>query len=300
MSVLVVGSAALDSVETPHGERDNAIGGAAIFFSVAASYFTNVRLVAVVGNDFPLNEINFLKERNVDLSGLTVEDGETFRWGGKYHQDMNIRDTLFTHLNVFETFDPELPESYKKTPTIFLANILPDLQMKVLEQATAPELVVLDTMNYWIDGALESLKQVLKRVNILIINDSETMQLGNNSNLLVAAENVMAMGPKILVVKKGEHGALLVTENGYFFAPALPLKKVIDPTGAGDTFAGGFVGYLDNVGQATENNLRKAVIYGSVMASFCVEDFSIAKTKSLTQEMIDARYHNFRRLTEIL
>lgn len=297
MSVLVVGSAALDTVETPHGKRDNALGGSAIFFSMAASYFTNVNMVAVVGDDFPMNDIQFLNQRGVDLEGLTVESGKTFRWGGRYHLDMNFRDTLFTHLNVFETFNPQIPSAYSKSDYVFLANIQPELQLRVLDQVQNPKLVVLDTMNYWIELTLNDLKRVLQRIDILIINDSETMQLGESRNLLIAAENVRKMGPDTLVIKKGEHGAFLVNSNGYFFAPAYPLKNVIDPTGAGDTFAGGFVGYIAKTRKHDYETYRRAIVYGSVLASYCVEGFSIEKTRDITPDLIETRFQEFRQLT---
>ncbi len=300
MSIVVVGSAALDSVETPHGKRDNSLGGSAIYFSLAASYFSPVQLVAVVGNDFPLADIEFLEDRGVSLEGLTVENGLTFRWGGRYHTNMNERDTLYTHLNVFEHFDPVLPASYRQTSSVFLANIQPSLQMKVLEQIADPSLVVMDTMNFWIENAPDQLKEVLKRVNVLLINDSETMQLGASKQLLKAAENIREMGPRIVVIKKGEHGALLVSDNGYFFAPAYPTTTVIDPTGAGDSFAGGFVGSLLQSGVILNDmNLRRAVIYGSVIASFCVEGFSIEKMKEVRHEEIDERFETFKRMMTI-
>ena len=298
MSILVVGSTALDSVETPFGKADDVLGGSAIYFSTAASYFSNVSIVAVVGDDFPLDKIEFLKSKGVDLSGLTVEKGKSFRWGGKYTHDFNNRETLFTELNVFENFNPQIPDNLKNTPYVFLANIQPDLQLKVLEQINNPKLVVMDTMNFWIDGTLDSLKEIIKKIDILIINDSETQQLADESNLFKAAKKIQAMGPKILVIKKGEHGAILVSNDSYFCAPAYPLEQIYDPTGAGDTFAGGFVGYLARTDNLSDANLRKAIIYGSTLASFCVEKFSIEKTKNLTEQEIDERYNEFINLTK--
>jgi sugar/nucleoside kinase (ribokinase family) len=298
MSVLVVGSAALDSVETPHGKVENALGGSAFFFSSAASYFTKVHLVAVVGEDFPMNELDYLKQKNVDLSGLVTEKGKTFRWGGKYHENMNDRDTLYTHLNVFENFSPQVPEKFRNVQYVFLANIQPELQLQVLKQINKPKLVVLDTMNYWIERTPEALSKILKLTNVLIINDSESKQLTGESNLLKASAKIMAMGPQILVVKKGEHGAMLITNDVLFWAPAYPLKEICDPTGAGDTFAGGFVGYLAKSDDHSPLNLRRAVIYGSALASFCVERFSVDRLKDLTMAEIDARYREFKQLTQ--
>ena len=298
MSVLVVGSVALDTVETPYGKVTDAIGGSATFFSAAASYFTGVNVVAVVGQDFPHDQIEFLKQRNVNFDGLVTRPGKTFRWGGKYDFDVNQRETLFTHLNVFENFDPVLPEHYKSTPYLFLANIHPDLQLKVLQKMYRPKLVVMDTMNFWIEGTPDSLKQVLKRIDILIVNDSEVRQLAETPNLFVGAAVIQRMGPKILVIKKGEHGALLVENGSYFWAPAFPVQEVQDPTGAGDTFAGGFVGYLAKMDDYSTKNLRKAVIYGSTLASFCVEKFSLEKLVSLSQHEIEKRYQQFIDMTK--
>jgi len=299
MSVLVVGSVALDSVETPFGKVDEAIGGSGTYFSASASYFTDVNVVAVVGEDFPHEEIQFLKEQRVNFDGLVERPGKTFRWGGRYESDINQRKTLFTHLNVFENFDPILPDHYKKTPYIFLANIHPDLQQKVLDQMEKPRLVVMDTMNFWIEGTPDSLRRVLKSIDILIINDSETRQLADDPNLISAAHKIQSMGPRILVIKKGEHGALMIHDEGYFWAPAFPLAAIQDPTGAGDTFAGGFVGYLAKVDDFSSKALKRAIIYGSAMASFCVERFSLDRLRDLTLEQIDARYRQFIDLTRV-
>jgi len=298
MSVLVVGSAALDSIETPFGIADDALGGSAIYFSSSASFFTPVNVVAVVGQDFPHDQVQYLSDRGVDFSGLVTEDGKTFRWGGKYNLNMNDRDTLFTHLNVFEDFKPVLPDNYKSSPYVFLANIQPQLQLEVLGQMNKPKLVVLDTMNFWIEGALDVLKEALKQVDILIINDSETRQLSGEYNLFKAARIIQSMGPKTIVLKKGEHGAMLITGDDYFWAPAYPLEVLYDPTGAGDTFAGGFLGYIAKTDDISPSSLRKAVIYGSTLASFCVEKFSVERLKELTMSEIAERYKKFVDLTK--
>lgn len=297
MSILVVGSAALDTVETPFGSVEDALGGSAIYFSAAASYFAPVNLVAVVGDDFPREQIEFLKKKNVDFSGLEVANGKTFRWGGKYGFDLNERDTLFTHLNVFEKFEPKIPDSYKNSEYIFLANIGPDLQMDVLKQIEAPKLVALDTMNYWIGGNLPALRETLKRVDVLIINDSEVRQLANEANLVKASKIVQEMGPKTLIIKKGEHGALLIARNSFFWAPAYPLEIIYDPTGAGDTFAGGFMGYMAKSDDISIDNLKRAVVFGSAMASFCVEKFSLERLKNLSDEEIRTRFKEFWQMT---
>ncbi|TDI81232.1 MAG: sugar kinase [Caldithrix sp.] len=297
MSILVVGSAALDTVETPFGSVEDALGGSAIYFSAAASYFAPVNLVAVVGDDFPREQIEFLKKKNVDFSGLEVANGKTFRWGGKYGFDLNERDTLFTHLNVFEKFEPKIPDSYKNSEYIFLANIGPDLQMDVLKQIQAPKLVALDTMNYWIGGNLPALRETLKRVDVLIINDSEVRQLANEANLVKASKIVQEMGPKTLIIKKGEHGALLIARNSFFWAPAYPLEIIYDPTGAGDTFAGGFMGYMAKSDDISIDNLKRAVVFGSAMASFCVEKFSLERLKNLSDEEIRTRFKEFWQMT---
>ncbi len=299
MSVLVVGSVALDTVETPFGKVDDAIGGSATFFSAAASYFTDVNVVAVVGEDFPHDQIQFLKQHHVNFDGLATKPGKTFRWGGKYDFDLNQRETLFTHLNVFEEFDPELPDHYKNTPFLFLANIQPDLQLKVLQKMKRPKLVVMDTMNYWIERTPNSLKKVLKQIDILIVNDSEVRQLAETPNLYVGAKKIQRMGAKVLVIKRGENGALLVNDGNYFWAPAFPLEELQDPTGAGDTFAGGFVGYLAKVDDCSNRNLRKAVIYGSTLASFCVEKFSLERLKNLSKKEIEDRFRQFKNMMKV-
>jgi len=297
MSILVVGSAALDTVETPFGSVDDALGGSAIYFSAAASYFAPVNLVAVVGDDFPKEQIEFLEKKNVNFSGLEIADGKTFRWGGKYGSDLNDRDTLFTHLNVFEKFEPKIPDSYKNSEYIFLANIGPELQMDVLKQIQSPQLVALDTMNYWISGNLPALRETLKRVDVLIINDSEVRQLAYEANLVKASRIVQEMGPKTLIIKKGENGALLITQNSFFWTPAYPLEFIYDPTGAGDTFAGGFMGYMAKCDEISIDNLKRAVVFGSTMASFCVEKFSLERLENLTDAEIRTRFNEFWQMT---
>lgn len=299
-SVLVVGSVAVDWVITPHAEREESIGGAATFFSMAASYLSNVRLVGVVGEDFPKQGLADLKSREVNLDGLEVNsEGKTFRWKGKYHDNMNGRDTLDTQLGVFEAFDPKLPEHYQDTEYLFLANIVPALQLKVLEQMrTRPKLVGLDSMDLWINIAREDLVKVISKVDVLTINEEEAMLLTGEHNLVKAAKAIRGMGPHSLVIKRGEYGALLFHDEEIFSAPALPLEDVVDPTGAGDSFAGGFMGYLARGVEPTGQNLRTAMIYGSVLASFNVEGFSYDTMKDLSVEKIQARFDQFSRLTD--
>jgi len=300
MSVLVVGSAALDTIETPSESAREVLGGSAIYFSTAASFFTRVHLVAVVGNDFPMQEIEYLKAKAVDLSGLTVEEGKTFRWGGRYELDLNNRLTLFTELNVFERFNPLIPESMREIPYVFLANIQPALQMRVLEQMKRPRLVVMDTMNFWIERTPEDLRKLLERVDILIVNDSEVRQLTGELNLLKAGRAILHMGIRTLVIKKGEHGAMMVNDGGCFWTPAYPLETIVDPTGAGDSFAGGFVGYLAKTDDPSPANLQRAVVYGSIMGSFCVEDLGPERLKHLTTDQIETRYREFVALTHFV
>lgn len=297
--VLVVGSVAVDWVITPTAEREESVGGSATFFSMAASYFGPVRLVGVVGHDFPTPAIADLEGHGVDLTGLeVVPDGLTFRWKGRYHDNMNSRDTLDTQLNCFAAFDPKLPEAWKNSEYLFLANIQPELQLRVLEQAGRPRLVGLDTMNLWIDIARDALVRVLERVDVLTLNEEEARQLTGEPNLVRAAKAIRAMGPKSLVIKRGEYGALLFHDDEIFAAPALPLDEVVDPTGAGDSFAGGFMGYLARTGELSGENLRAAMIFGSVLASFCVEGFSYDRIARLTHEELDKRFMAFERLTQ--
>ena len=298
MNLLVVGSVALDSVETPYGMVDNALGGSAVYFSVSASYFTDVGVVAVIGLDFPDDHLNFLKSKRIDLRGLKRESGLTFHWKGRYSGDLNEAETIDTKLNVFEDFRPYIPEEYRESSFVFLANIDPELQLNVLEQVKRPKLTICDTMNFWIEGKLEQLKEIIKRVDILIINEGEVRQLSRETNLIKAYQKISSYGPKILVVKQGSYGALLFTPSSVFSAPAYPLEELSDPTGAGDCFAGGFVGYLAKSQDTAEGELRKAVIYGSVMASFNVEDFSLGRLKTLTIDEIEKRFESFKKLTQ--
>lgn len=296
--VLVVGSVAFDSVETPFGKVEDALGGSALYFSNSASYYTGVDLVAVVGEDFPNEPIDNLKDKGVDTSGLIREDGETFRWEGRYGYDLNEPDTLDTQLNVFGDFHPELPEHYRDAPFVFLANIDPELQIEVLEQVEDPKLVALDTMNFWIDGKRDELIDALGRVDLLTINEMEARQLADEANIVQAAQEIREMGPSLIAIKRGEYGTLLFTPEGAFFAPAYPLEEVYDPTGAGDTFAGGMLGYLAGEGEVNEQTLRQGTVVGGVMASFCVEEFSLDGLTDLESQRIENRFAQFERLVE--
>lgn len=293
MSILVVGSVALDTVETPFGKRSRTLGGSATFFSFSASFFDRVNMVAVVGKDFPRDHIELLKSRGIDTRGLQVLDGETFHWVGAYGYDMNTAITHSTCLNVFQNFKPEIPEEYKKSECVFLANIDPDLQMEVLRQIERPRLVACDTMNFWIDGKRDALLKLLGMVDVAVLNEAEARQLTRQPNLVRAGRMIREWGPERVVIKKGEHGALLFGDGHIFAAPAYPMEEIVDPTGAGDTFAGGFMGHLSRAGNADWNTMRQAVIYGSVMASFNVEDFSLDRMKSLTEKEIRDRYREF-------
>jgi len=297
MGILVVGSVAFDTVTTPFGKADEVLGGSATFFSGAASFFTDVSLVAVVGEDFPQGHLDFLRERRVDLRGLQRAPGRTFRWVGEYGFDLNQAHTLETQLNVFASFKPAIPEAYRDMPVVFLANIDPDLQREVLAQVRRPAFVAADTMNYWIQGKPESLRETLRLVDTLIINDAETRQLADEANLVRAARKILGWGPRTLVVKRGEYGALMFSEQECFAAPALPLERVLDPTGAGDSFAGGFMGHLAHGMNFDDAAIRKAIIMGSVMASFDVEAFSLDRFRTLTKGEIESRYRAFKRLT---
>lgn len=296
MGILVVGSVALDSVKTPFGEAHEALGGSATYFAAAASFFGQVRLVAVVGQDFPQEHVDFLESRQVDLRGLQRVKGSTFRWKGEYGFDLNQARTLDTQLNVFAAFRPELPVPYRDTEVVFLANIDPDLQREVLRQVRAPRLVAADTMNFWIEGKREALLRTLREVEVLIINDAEVRQLAQDANLVRAARTICSWGPSTLVIKRGEYGALCYRHGAWFSAPALPLDGVLDPTGAGDCFAGGFMGYLANTMNFNDENVRRAVVMGSVMASFDVEAFSLDRLRTLTYPEIVERYKAFRHL----
>lgn len=299
MSLLSIGTVAFDAIETPFGKTDKIIGGAATYISLSASYFTqNLNLVAVVGEDFPAEYIALLNSKGINTDGLQIKKGEkSFFWSGKYHNDMNGRDTLITELNVLADFDPIIPASYQNCEYLMLGNLTPMVQETVINRLThRPKLVVLDTMNFWMDVALEDLKRVLTKVDVLTINDEEARQLSGESNLLKAARKVLTMGPKTLIIKKGEHGALLINDNDKFYAPGLPLEEVFDPTGAGDTFAGGFIGYLASTGDLSFENMKRAVIHGSAMASFCVEKFGTENLLNLNKQMISDRVAEFSKL----
>ena len=293
MSILVVGSVAFDSVKTPFGERDRILGGSATYFSVAASFFTEVRVVAVVGDDFgPAEEAVFV-DREIDISDLERVPGRSFHWSGEYGYDLNMAHTRDTQLNVFADFKPKLSAAARETPYLFLGNIQPQLQVEVREQVSA-KLVAADTMNYWIKNSPEDLAEMLKRIDVLVINDAEAREIASEANLVRAARRILSMGPKRLVVKRGEYGSALFTENSYFATPAYPLEEVFDPTGAGDTFAGGFMGYLAATNATDEAGVRRAIIYGSVMASFNVEEFGCERLRRLTYDEINARFRELR------
>ncbi|MEW6096744.1 MAG: PfkB family carbohydrate kinase [bacterium] len=297
MSILVVGTLALDSVKTPFGKVTDALGGSATYFSLAASIFTKVNLVGVVGMDFPDEYVSFLEKRGIDLEGLQKKEGKTFRWEGEYHYDLNEAITLDTQLNVLEGFSPIIPLQYQDTDFIFLANIDPELQLNVLEQLRAPKLVVADTMNFWIERKINALLQVLKKIDIAILNDAEARQLTNEPNLINAAKKLLSLGPKRIIIKKGEHGSLMISKLRFFSAPAYPLESIFDPTGAGDSFAGGFLGYLASHKNLKEPEMKKAIIYGTTVASFTVEDFSINRLINLNKDEIKKRYLQIKQIT---
>ena len=298
LSLLVVGSVAFDAIESPYGKVDRIIGGAATYFAVAASFFTHVNLVGIVGDDFTEEDEAIFRGRKIDTLGLERTTGKCFFWAGKYSQHLNERETLVTELNVFADFNPKLPEKFRNSTHVFLANIAPGLQTGVLKQVKGrPKLVALDTMNYWIERTPADLRETLKHVDILMINDSETRQLSNEHNLLRAARHIFKLGPTTLIVKRGEYGAMMVDKRGVFCVPAFPLEEPHDPTGAGDSFAGGFMGYLARTGNFKDEVIRQAVIYGSVMASFNVESFSLDRLRELTPKAIHSRYKEFKRLT---
>jgi sugar/nucleoside kinase (ribokinase family) len=300
MSLLVVGSVAFDSVETPHGTVDDALGGSASFFSYAASYFTPVRLVAVVGEDFPLEHRALLESRNIDTSGLIVQKGgKTFRWRGKYTGDMNMAETLEVHLNVLGTFSPELSPAFAETPYIFLANGHPATQLKVRRQARKAKLIVADTMNLWIETERDTLYALIREVDGLVLNDGEARMLTQEINLVRAGRAVLEFGPKFVIVKKGEHGALFVSREGMFVMPAYPLAEVVDPTGAGDSFAGGFMGYLASTGKSDQAALKRAMAYGTVVASFNVEDFSLNRFQRTGRDEIERRFDAYRTMMSL-
>ena len=303
MSLVIIGSVAFDAIETPFGKTDKIVGGAATYASLAASYFYNKdKIVGVVGEDFHQEDIQNFNDHGIDTEGLQIKKGEkSFFWSGKYHNDMNSRDTLVTELNVLGTFDPIIPENYQDCEFLMLGNLTPQVQQTVINRMkNRPRLIVLDTMNFWMDIALDDLLAVIKNIDVLTINDAEARQLSGEYSLVKAAHKIMAMGPKYLIIKKGEHGALLFNEDQIFSAPALPLAEVFDPTGAGDTFAGGFIGYLAQVDTINFNNMKNAIIYGSALASFCVEKFGTERIKNLSQEEIQARVQQFVRLSSFV
>jgi sugar/nucleoside kinase (ribokinase family) len=297
MSILCVGSVALDTVETPFGRADRVLGGSAVFFTAAASLFNPVQVVGVVGEDYPLEELDFMAARGADLSGIEQRPGESFFWAGRYHFDLNTRDTLETRLGVFADFQPKIPKSFRGARHVFLGNIDPVLQHDVLDQVESPEVVACDTMNYWISASRDSLLELLERVHILMVNDEEVRQLAGEPNLLKAARWVQDRGPEMVVVKKGEHGAILFADDWLFFVPGFPLEEVFDPTGAGDAFAGGFVGYLARAGSLSPQDLRRAMVYGSVLGSYAVEEFSVRRLKRLPFTDIQNRLVQFREIT---
>jgi len=302
MSLLVVGTVAFDAIETPFGKTDKIVGGAATYIGLAASYFTtNINLVSVIGGDFPEESLEMMRKHRINLDGLQIMENEkSFFWSGRYHNDMNSRDTLVTELNVLENFDPILPEAYKTSKVVMLGNLTPSVQMRVIEQMEEkPDLIVMDTMNFWMDIALDELKETMKKVDVLTINDEEARQLSGEYSLVRAANKILKMGPSFLVIKKGEHGALLFNSNNeVFFAPALPLEDVFDPTGAGDSFAGGFSGYLAATGNFSFENMKRAIIFGSALASFTVEKFGCERLIGLSQEQLDERVQQFVNLTQ--
>lgn len=302
MSIVTVGTVAFDAIETPFGKTDKIVGGAATYISWAASFFTSdINVVSIIGDDFDMEELDKLRKRGVNTDGIEIKAGKkSFFWSGKYHMDMNSRDTLITDLNVLTEFDPVLPQSYRNTDFLMLGNIDPALQLKVIQQMEKkPKLIIMDTMNFWMNIALETLLETLKHVDVLTINDEEARQLSGEYSLVKAAGKIFKMGPKFLIIKKGEHGALLFHKDQVFFAPALPLEEVFDPTGAGDTFAGGFVGWLDKTKDISFDNMKRAIIFGSTMASFCVEKFGTERLKTLTDKEVQDRVGSFINLMQV-
>lgn len=297
MSIVVIGSVAYDSIATPLGGRDDMLGGSGTFFSLAAARFTKPSVVAVIGEDFRAEDVELLESQGVSLAGVERAAGKTFRWGGRYHEDMNGRDTLFTELNVFESFQPRLTAEQAQSAFVFLGNIQPRLQDSVLEQVTAPRFVAADTMNLWIHTAREALVEVLRRVDALFINDEEARELTGKRSVVLAAREIQAMGPSMVVIKRGEHGAIVFNEADVFYTPAYPLERVVDPTGAGDTFAGGFVGYLEATGDLSPANVRRAAVVGSILASFCVEGYGVERLRRVDRDAIRERYEAFAELT---
>ncbi len=298
MTVLIVGSIGLDTVETPFGRKRDILGGSAVHAAVSASFYSETAIVGVAGSDFPKEHLDFLKERNVDVSGIQILSGETFRWSGFYEYDMNQAHTRDTKLNVYSLFDPKIPDNLRKVEYVFLANLDPELQLKVLDQLEGPKLVAMDTMDFWINSKREALHAVIKRVDYVLMNDGEVRQFMETPNIPIAADRLIKLGAKAVIIKKGEHGALLFTDNMHFAAPSYPQDLLRDPTGAGDSFAGGFIGYLAKTGDYTDGNIRRAVIVGSVMASFNVEDFSLDRMKRLKHKEIIERFAEFKKFSE--
>ncbi|WP_026452132.1 PfkB family carbohydrate kinase [Aequorivita capsosiphonis] len=298
--LVIVGTVAFDAIETPFGKTDKILGGAATYIGLAASQFkVDGAIVSIVGGDFPKEDLKMLEDNGMDISGLEiVENGKTFFWSGKYHNDMNTRDTLITDLNVLADFNPQVPAAYRDAEVVMLGNLHPLVQLSVIEQMDSPKLIVLDTMNFWMDSALDELMQVIAKVDVVTINDEEARQLSGEYSLVKAAQKIMEMGPNYVVIKKGEHGALLFGDDDVFFAPAMPLREVFDPTGAGDTFAGGFTGYLARTGDYTYDNMKNAVINGSALASFCVEKFGPERLLNLTNKDVHQRIQQFKSLTQ--
>ena len=298
MSVLVVGTVAFDSIETPYGSAERILGGSASYFALGASFFTSARIVGVIGQDFPQEYLDLFNQRKIDLEGLKRDKGDTFHWRGRYHEDINVRDTLELHLNVLAGFVPQLPERYRDAEYVFLGNIDPAMQMEVLNQLRHMKLVVCDTMDYWIHESAEKLRKVLKRIEILVINDSEARLLSGHNNIVRAARAILKMGPKAVLIKRGEYGVLQFTDASIFATPAYPLEEVFDPTGAGDSFAGGFLGQLARSGDHSQRGMRQAIVYGSVVASFTVEDFGVKRLTTASLSDIEERYQRFVQLTD--
>jgi len=300
MSLLVIGSLALDTIETPFGKKEYTLGGSATFVSTSASYFTNkLSIVGIVGYDFPLEEIEFLKSRNIDTSGLEISnEHKTFHWHGKYHTDMNNRDSLKTELNAFAHFNPVLSDYHRNSEIVCLGNVDPVIQLKIINQLESPKLVMADTMNFWIEGKPDDVFKMLKKVNIIVVNDSEARLLTNENNLIKAGKAILNLGPKVAIIKKGEHGAVLISKDTIFTVPAFPLEEVFDPTGAGDSFAGGFIGWISKSNNFDANNLKKAVIWGTVMASLSVQGFSLEGIRNINQNIIENRYNNLLQIMD--
>lgn len=298
MSILVVGSVAIDSVKTPFGKKDDVLGGSATYFSMAASFFNKVNLVATVGRDFPRKYVTLFRNKDIGIEALQVVKGKTFRWKGVYDYDLNTAHTIYTRLNVFKKFKPEIPHNLKSSPYVFLANIDPELQFNVLKQMSRPKVVACDSMNYWIEHKKPELEKLLDKIDILLLNDSEARQFTGESNLMKAARLIVSTGPGAVIIKKGEHGVLYFSRNSHFIAPAYLLESIYDPTGAGDTFAGGMMGYLSTTKNISESEIRKSIIYGSILASFVVEDFSVNRLLEISMDDIRCRYNHFIKITK--